>query len=62
VCIVDNIVRAVPGLTEQIRLLSSLPRSDLQKIVEEYDHKKILQQAVQEIQDNLSRQFQEDLE
>lgn len=61
VCIVDNIVRAVPCLTEQIRLLSSLPRSDLQKIVEEYDHKKMLQQAVQEIQDNLSRQFQEDL-
>jgi 4-phosphopantoate--beta-alanine ligase len=59
VSIVDNILRAVPNLTEQVRQLSALPRSDLERIVQEYDNEKVLRQAVQEIQDHLDGQFQE---
>jgi 4-phosphopantoate--beta-alanine ligase len=58
VSIVDNILRAVPNMTAQVRRLSKLPRSDLEKIVLEYDNEKVLRQAVQEIQDHLERQFQ----
>ena len=59
VSIVDNIIRAVPNLTEQVRQLSVLPRADLERIVQEYDNEKILRDAVQEIQDHLGGQFQE---
>ena len=60
VSIVDNILRAVPHLTEQVRQLSALPRADLEKITQGYDNEKVLRQAVQEIQDHLDRQFRED--
>ena len=33
VSIVDNILRAIPNLTEQIRLLSKESRADLEKIL-----------------------------
>jgi 4-phosphopantoate---beta-alanine ligase len=59
VSIVDNILRAVPNLTEQVRRLSELPRADLERMVQEYDNEKVLRQAVQEIQDHLERQFRE---
>jgi 4-phosphopantoate--beta-alanine ligase len=57
VSIVDNILRAVPRLTEQVRKLSLQPQADLEKMVLEYDNEKILRHAVQEIQDHLERQF-----
>ncbi|MFZ2470849.1 MAG: 4-phosphopantoate--beta-alanine ligase [Methanothrix sp.] len=60
VSIVDNILRAVPHLTDQVRQLSVYPRSDLERMVQEYDNEKVLRQAVQEIQDHLNRQFRED--
>jgi len=60
VSIVDNILRAVPHLTEQVRQLSALQRADLEEIVQRYDNEKVLRQAVQEIQDHLERQFRED--
>lgn len=60
VSIVDNILRAVPALTEQVRKLSDLPRSDLLIIVAQYDNEKVLRQAVQEISDHLQRQFREE--
>jgi 4-phosphopantoate--beta-alanine ligase len=56
VSIVDNIVRAVPLLTEQVRQLSPLPRSDLEKMVQGYENDRTLSQAVQEIRDHLERQ------
>jgi 4-phosphopantoate--beta-alanine ligase len=59
VSIVDNILRAVPRLTEQVRKLSLQPQADLEKMVMEYDNEKILRQAVQEIQAHLERQFRE---
>ncbi len=57
VSIVDNILRAVPHLTDQVKRLSDMPRQDLEKIVQEYDNEKILKEAVQEIQDHLVQQF-----
>ena len=56
VSIVDNILRAVPQLTDEVTRLRSMPRADLEKMVAEYDNEKVLCQAVQEIRDNLNRQ------
>jgi 4-phosphopantoate--beta-alanine ligase len=60
VSIVDNILRAVPHLTDQVRQLSARPRSDLEGMVQKYDNEKVLRQSVQEIQDHLERQFREE--
>ena len=59
VSIVDNILRAVPNLTEQTRLLSKESRSGLENMVREYDNQKALAGSVQEIQEHLERQFRE---
>ena len=61
VSIVDNILRAVPNMTDQVRQLSALPRADLEGIAQEYDNEKVLRQAVQEIQDHLEVQFRKDI-
>ena len=57
VSIVDNILRAVPALTEQVRRLSSLPPAELERMAADYDNQVILRQAVEEIQKHLQRQF-----
>jgi len=57
VSIVDNILRAVPALTEQVRRLSSLPPAELERMVADYDNQVVLRQAVEEIQKHLQRQF-----
>jgi 4-phosphopantoate--beta-alanine ligase len=57
VSIVDNIVRAVPNLTSDVKELSRLPREDLLNILEDYDNNKILRQAVEEIRAHLDEQF-----
>jgi 4-phosphopantoate---beta-alanine ligase len=57
VSIVDNILRAVPNLTNQVRQLSLLPRADLERMMREYDNEEVLSRAVQEIQDHLEEQF-----
>jgi 4-phosphopantoate--beta-alanine ligase len=57
VSIVDNIIRAVPHLTDEVIWLRSMPRADLEKMASEYDNEKVLRQAVQEIQDHLNRQI-----
>ena len=59
VSIVDNIVRAVPLLTEQVRQLSGVPRAELEGMVREYDNERVLRQAVREIQEHLEGQFQQ---
>lgn len=61
VSIVDNILRAVPQLTEEIRKLSMNPKADLQRMVQEYDNEKALREAAKEIQENLKEQFEEQL-
>ena len=53
----DNILRAVPQLTEEVRQLSNKPLSDLEKILNEYDNQETLAGAVQEIRDHLDEQF-----
>lgn len=60
VSIVDNILRAVPNMTAQVRQLSELSRADLVRLMQEYDNENVLRNAVQEIQDHLSGQFRED--
>ena len=60
VSIVDNIQRAVPNMAAQVRQLSDVPRTDLARMVQEYDNEKVLRQAVSEIQDHLERQFRVD--
>jgi 4-phosphopantoate--beta-alanine ligase len=60
VSIVDNILRAVPHLTDQVQQLSELPRADLERVMQEYDNEKVLRDTVQEIQDHLNEQFRED--
>ena len=57
VSIVDNILRAVPNLTEEVRMLSKESRADLEKILGQYDNQKTLAGSVQEIRDHLDRQF-----
>jgi len=57
VSIVDNILRAVPQLTEEVRQLSNKPRPDLEKILNEYDNQETLAGSVQEIRDHLDEQF-----
>ena len=57
VSIVDNILRAVPQLTEEVRELSNRPSLDLERILNDYDNQKTLAGAVQEIRDHLDRQF-----
>ncbi len=57
ISIVDNILRAVPNLTAQVKELSSAPGRDLENIMQAYDNQRVLRQAVQEIQDHLERQF-----
>jgi len=59
VSIVDNILRAVPAITDQVRQLSDRPRDDLMRLVAEYDNAKVLRQAVQEMQEHLNRQFRD---
>jgi 4-phosphopantoate---beta-alanine ligase len=59
VSIVDNILRAVPNMVEQVRQLSARSRADLERMMQEYDNEKVLRQAVQEMQDHLAEQFRE---
>lgn len=56
VSIVDNIVRAVPLLTEQVRMLSGVPRAELERMVRGYDNQRVLREAVGEIQEHLKGQ------
>ncbi len=60
VAIVDNIVRAVPNLTSAARELAGLQEDVLLKMLEDYDNKKVLRQAVLEIRAHLDEQFTDD--
>lgn len=60
ISIVDNILRAVPELTEQISQLRARSRSDLERIVNDYDNEKILRDSVQEIRDNLEERLSQE--
>ena len=57
VSIVDNIVRAVPLLTEQVRQLSGVPRAEVEGMVGDYDNERVLRDAVREIQEHLEERI-----
>jgi 4-phosphopantoate--beta-alanine ligase len=53
ITIVDNLQRAVPSLTARVRELSDCTQEDLRKILADYDNRKILHQAVEEMREHL---------
>ncbi|MDO8726447.1 MAG: 4-phosphopantoate--beta-alanine ligase [Candidatus Methanoperedens sp.] len=54
VTIVDNVVRAIPNMTRFADELRSSGKDELQKIIEEFDNKKNLAQAIDDISKHLS--------
>ncbi|MGE5373406.1 MAG: 4-phosphopantoate--beta-alanine ligase [Phycisphaerales bacterium] len=54
VTLVDNIVRAVPNLTSEIKRLSSASKDDLKAIVDGYDNCRILERSLEEIKAHLN--------
>jgi len=52
---VDNIIRAVPLLVEEIKKLRKVDRKKLEEIAAKYDNQKILKNALQTIKANLSK-------
>jgi 4-phosphopantoate---beta-alanine ligase len=53
VTLVDNIVRAVPNLTSEIKRLSSASKDDLKAIVDAYDNRRTLERSLEEIKAHL---------
>lgn len=53
VTIVDNIVRAVPKMVEVANRLSSYPKRDLEQLVNSYNNKEILSEAIRYILNRL---------
>ncbi|HNQ55071.1 MAG: hypothetical protein BWY13_00219 [Euryarchaeota archaeon ADurb.Bin190] len=51
--------RAVPLLTEQVRMLSGAPQAELEGMVRDYDNQRVLREAVRDIQKNLEGQTEE---
>ena len=51
--------RAVPLLTEQVRMLSGAPQAELEGMVRDYDNQRVLRGAVRDIQKNLEGQTEE---
>jgi len=54
VTIVDNVVRAYPRMIELAREMRSLPREELERIVESYDNEKTLSDVLLHIRDRLT--------
>ncbi|WP_440059575.1 4-phosphopantoate--beta-alanine ligase [Thermogladius sp. 4427co] len=54
ITIVDNIVRAMPALVEEVELLKKKPRSELEEILRAYDNNRVLAEAVEYIGRRLS--------
>jgi 4-phosphopantoate---beta-alanine ligase len=55
VTIVDNIVRCISVMNKQIPLMKKKSRKELNKIIDNYDNRKILKQAKQKIRQYLSK-------
>lgn len=54
VTIVDNVVRAIPNMTRFAEDFGRLDKDELQKLIEEFDNKKNLDDAIDEISKHLS--------
>ncbi|HDI02104.1 MAG TPA: phosphopantothenate/pantothenate synthetase [Ignisphaera sp.] len=57
ITIVDNIVRAIPRLLDEVRKMKNLPRSELKKIVDEYNNEEVLKESLLEIWRNIEQWF-----
>ncbi|MEO0115502.1 MAG: phosphopantothenate/pantothenate synthetase [candidate division WOR-3 bacterium] len=55
VTIVDNIIRAMPLLLQQIRQLANYKQAQIQKIINNYDNRRILRSAIAHINQRLSQ-------
>lgn len=54
ITIVDNVVRALPKLVEEVRRLKKEPKDSLRRIVESYDNKRVLAETILYIRDRLT--------
>ena len=54
ITIVDNHIRCMPLLVEEVKRLKGLPKKELKKILEDYDNKKILGEVIELIRDRLT--------
>jgi 4-phosphopantoate--beta-alanine ligase len=54
ISIVDNITRAIPAMVKMAEEMNKMKKSKLKKIVEDYDNRLILKQAIEAIRDNLT--------
>lgn len=54
ITIVDNQVRCMPLLIEEVKKLRGKTREELEKILEEYDNKKVLGEVIKLIRDRLT--------
>ncbi len=54
ITIVDNHVRCMPLLVEEVKKLKSVPKEELKKILEEYDNQKVLGEILVLIRDRLT--------
>jgi len=54
ITIVDNHIRCMPLLVEEVKRLKGLPKKELKKILEHYDNKKILGEVIELIRDRLT--------
>lgn len=54
ISIIDNLVRAVPKMIEYVNELKKLPKSEIQKIIDEYDNKQVLRDSLLKIADRLT--------
>lgn len=54
ITIVDNHIRCMPLLVEEVKRLKGLPKKELKKILEDYDNKKILGEVIKLIRDRLT--------
>ncbi|MEM3526434.1 MAG: phosphopantothenate/pantothenate synthetase family protein, partial [Candidatus Jordarchaeaceae archaeon] len=54
ITIVDNQVRCMPLLVEEVKKLKNASREELEKILKEYDNKKVLGEIIRLIRDRLT--------
>ena len=59
ITIVDNITRAIPNMIKFARELKDKSKEELEKIVSEYDNKKILAEAIISIREYLTERVNE---
>jgi len=59
ITIVDNVIRAIPNMVKMAEELRNLDRSKLERIVKNYDNKRVLKQSIEAIRDYLTTKASE---